>query len=98
MKDIKKLSHPTLEALLAEIFEMTLDGWAIADDDPGEVAMFGGAYSVGMVRSDATINALKTRVDSVQSRPKLTPAERMAYARAQRGKGKLDLSCVVGDD
>lgn len=90
----KTLSQTTFPALLAEVVEHALDGWAISDDEPGEVAMFGGAYAVTVVRSATTISRLKSKVDSVQDRPKLTPQERMAHARASRGKGKLDMAVV----
>lgn len=95
MTDKKTLTHSTVEALLAEVFELILDGWAISDDNRGTAALFGGAYSVEMVRTDSTVNALKVRVEAVQARPKMTPQERMAHARSQRGKGKIDLAEVV---
>lgn len=92
----KTLGEVTFPALLAVLFEHILDGWAISDDEPGDVALFGGAYGVTVVRTAATVSALKDRVAAVQDKPKMTPQERMAHARAQRGKGKLDLEVVVG--
>jgi len=92
------VTHATLEALLAEVVDLALDGWQISDEQPGEAMLFNAGYQVVMVRSNASVNAFKARAEAVQERPKLTPRERMAYARAQRGKGKLDLSSVVAEE
>lgn len=94
MSERRTLGHPTLEALLREVVDMTLDGWAISADEPGEANPF-GSFTVSMVRSDASVNAFKERAEAVKARPKMTPQERMAHARSQRGKGRVDLTEVV---
>lgn len=94
MSETRDVANITLEAFLAEVQNLILDGWAVSDFAPGEAALFGGGYTVTMVRTNGTVNEFKARAEAVSERPKMTPQERMAHARAQRGKGKLDLSSV----
>jgi len=94
MYESRNVANTVLEIFLAEVQSLILDGWAISEHEPGEAVMFGGGFTVTMVRTNTTVNNFKERAEAVQDRPKMTPQERMAHARAQRGKGRLDLSSV----
>ncbi len=83
----------TVEEAFRRVADLTMDGWAIDPAQPGEAMFFGGCV-VHMYRDDATVNAFKERADEVQAKPKMTAQERMAHARSQRGKGKLDVNNV----
>lgn len=98
INDRRVLTAGTLEALLAEVQDLVLDGWVISDDERGELSVFGSNCQVTMCRNDATVQAFKDKATSIQGRPKLTPAERMAKARDARGanqKPKLDVGTVL---
>lgn len=98
MSDRRVLTTGTLEALLAEVEALILDGWTISDDERGETNVFGNGCHVTMVRNDASVQHFKDRAEAILGRPKMTPAERMAKARDARGasqKPKLDVGTVI---
>ena len=87
-----------LESLLEEVQDLILDGWVVSDDERGELSVFGNSGQVTMIRNDTTVQQFKDRAAAILGRPKLTPQERMAKARAARGIEKgptLDVGTVL---
>lgn len=96
--DNRRVVSGNLEVVLAEVQELLLDGWQISDDERGELSVFGNSCQVTMVRNDETVQHFKERAEAILSRPKLTPAERMAKARAARKSEQgatLDVGTVL---
>lgn len=92
--ELRDVTHATVQALLEEVVELTMDGWAISKLNPGEALMFYSGFGVTMERSDATVAAFKEKSEAVQGKAKLTVQDRMAKARANIGKGKLDVNTI----
>lgn len=83
----------TIEALVAEVAAMTLDGWAVSKTNPGDVIGY-GVYTVSMFRDSNTVEMLRQKAIGIAEKPKLTRAEILAKARAARGQPKLDIGTV----
>ncbi len=95
--DARRTVTGTLEAVLAEVQALILDGWVISADERGELSVFGNSCQVTMVRDDDTVQQFKDRAEAIQGKPKLTVQDRMAKARAARGIAqapKLDVGTV----
>lgn len=83
----------TVEAFVAEVVALTLDGWVVSKASPGEVIGY-GTYTVSMFRDDNTVESLRQKAAGITEKPKETRAEILARARAARGKPKLDVATV----
>lgn len=83
----------TVEALVAEVAALTLDGWAVSKTNPGDCIGY-RVYTVTMFRDSNTVEALRQKSAGVDEKPKMTRAEILAKARAARGQPKLDLTTV----
>ncbi len=74
----------TVEAFIAEVVAMTLDGWAVSKTSPGDAIGFGNAYAVSMYRNEDTVAALRKAGLACADKPKMTRAETLAVARAAK--------------
>lgn len=89
-----------LQGLIAEVVALTLDGWAVDKDFPGEAVGHNG-YTVTMFRDANTVEALRVRGATIAEKPKETRAEILARARAARAakaiSAKLDTTTIRTD-
>lgn len=92
--DQRDVVEHSVEAFVAEVVALTLDGWAVSETCPGDAVGFGQCYTVSMFRDVNTVESFRLRAVNIEEKPKRTRAEQLAEARAMRGKGKLALEVV----
>lgn len=94
-KIFRDVSETNFVAFLAEIADLTLDGWAIDKSNPGDVSPFGLHYCATMYRDANTLEKLRQAAVGIDEKPKLTRAEILEQARAAKAaKAKLDVNTI----
>lgn len=96
----REITSHSLQLFLVEVKDALLDGWDISPLCPGDMVGYGfSSFTVTMERNSGTIDKLKQVVGRVQITAKMTPAEKMAKARAaldaKRAEAKLDVDNVL---
>ena len=91
----KDVVEHTIEALVAEVAALTLDGYAISLTNPGDAVGFGQTFTVSMYRDDSTVAAARKTLEGLGDKPKKSRAEILADARAVKAqKARLDTSTI----
>lgn len=89
----------SVEAFVAEIVALTLDGWAVSSTCPGDAVGYGNTYTVSMYRDEDTVEEFRSKSVNIGEKPRLTRAEITAKARealaVKRAAAKLDLDTVL---
>ncbi len=86
----------SVESLIKEVAALTMDGWVVSKDGPGDVLAYNNTFVATFVRDADTVAAMKQRAALVGDRPKPTRAEILQKARAARAtkKALLDVNTV----
>ena len=87
----------SVSTLISEVVSLTLDGWCVDQDNPGEMIGLHGNYLVRMYRDDNTVSKFKAFAISSAERPKLTRGETLAKARESKEAkrvAKLDTTTI----
>lgn len=96
----RDITMHNMQLFLIEVRDALLDGWDISPTCPGDVVGYGfGVFTVTVERNDGTVKRFKDIAGRVQGVAKMTPAEKMAKARAaldaKRAEAKLDVDSVI---
>lgn len=92
-KIFRDITETNIVAFVAEVAAMTLDGWAIDRNQPGDCSPFGLHYTVSMYRDADTLEKLRQAAVGIEEKPKLTRAEILEKARAAKAS-KLDVNTI----
>lgn len=85
----------SVEAFVAEVVALTLDGWAVDPSNPGAALGFASAFAVTMYRDEDTVEQLRLKGVNIAEKPKLTRAETLALARAaKKARATLDTDTI----
>ncbi len=99
MTDFRDVVEHSVEAFVAEVVALTLDGWAVSPTCPGDVVGWGNTYTVSMYRDEDTVDEFRSKSVNIEEKPKLTRQEIAAKARealaVKRAAAKLDLNTVI---
>lgn len=88
MADTRDVTSQSLELFLAEVVDLTLDGWKIHPSNKGDVFV-GLAFSCTMYRDENTVEAFRQASVGIEAKPKLTRAEILAKARAVANANRI---------
>ena len=81
--DTRDVVSSSIELFIAEVSDLVLDGWLIHPANAGNCHL-GMGFSCTMYRDEKTIEAFRQASVGVEAKPKLTRAEILVKARAQR--------------
>jgi hypothetical protein len=92
---LRDVVEHSVEALIAEVVALTLDGWAVSKTCPGDVVGY-QTFTVSMFRDSDTVDNFRQKSLGIAEKPKLTRAEILANARAAKAKNKAPAKLDIG--
>ena len=94
---VEKIEHQNCQIvehnvadLIAKVVALTLDGWVVNSQWPGQAIGTGGSFILEMDRNAASVDAFKEKAEATGAQRRMSNQEALAHARSFRGKAKLN--------